>query len=77
MPADKNYSYSDGDQYYTWSPDSKWLLVSFGNPERLFTPEVGLVSGAAAPREAVLLFLRTFMIDRSPSTLCCRPASQP
>ena len=44
MPADKNYSYSDGDQYYTWSPDSKWLLVSFGNPERLFTPEVGLVS---------------------------------
>lgn len=44
MPADKNYSYADGDQYYTWSPDSKWLLVSFGNPERMFTPEVGLVS---------------------------------
>lgn len=44
MPADRNYSYADGDQYYTWSPDSKWLLVSFGNPERMFTPEVGLVS---------------------------------
>lgn len=44
LPADKNYSYSDGDQYYSWSPDSKWLLVSFGNPERIFTPEVGLVS---------------------------------
>lgn len=44
MTADKNYSYADGDQYYSWSPDSKWLLVSFGNPERMFTPEVGLVS---------------------------------
>lgn len=44
LPADKNYSYADGDQYYTWSPDSKWLLVTFGNPERMFTPEVGLVS---------------------------------
>lgn len=44
LPADKNYSYADGDQYYSWAPDSKWLLVSFGNPERLFTPEVGLVS---------------------------------
>jgi hypothetical protein len=36
-------------------------------------PGVGLGSGAAVPREAgvVLLFLRAFMIDRSPSTLCC------
>jgi Tol biopolymer transport system component/C-terminal processing protease CtpA/Prc len=44
MTPDKNYSYADGDQYYSWSPDSKWLLVTFGNPERIFTPEVGLVS---------------------------------
>jgi Tol biopolymer transport system component/C-terminal processing protease CtpA/Prc len=44
LPADKNYSYADGDQYYTWSPDSKWFLVSFGNPERIFTPEVGLIA---------------------------------
>ena len=44
MPADRNYSYADGDQYYTWSPDSKWLLVQFGPKERMFTPEVGLVS---------------------------------
>jgi Tol biopolymer transport system component len=44
LPADKNYSYSDGDQYYQWSPDSKWFLVQFGMPERLFTPEVGLIS---------------------------------
>jgi tricorn protease len=44
MPADKNYSYSDGDQYYQWSPDGKWFLVQFGYPERLFTPEVGMVA---------------------------------
>ncbi len=44
LAADKNYSYADGDQYYQWSPDSKWLLVQFGPPERIFTPEVGLIS---------------------------------
>ena len=44
LPADKNYSYSDGDQYYTWSPDSKWFLVQFAPPQRMFTPEVGLVA---------------------------------
>jgi tricorn protease len=44
MPADRNYSYADGDQYYQWSPDGKWFLVQFGAPERVFSPEVGLVS---------------------------------
>ena len=44
LPADKNYSYSDGDQYYQWSPDGKWFLVQFGYPARMFVPEVGLVS---------------------------------
>jgi Tol biopolymer transport system component/C-terminal processing protease CtpA/Prc len=44
LPADKNYSYADGDQYYQWSPDSKWFLVMFGPAERIFTPEVGLVA---------------------------------
>lgn len=44
MPADVNYSYADGDQYYQWSPDGKWFLVQYGYPERLFTPEIGLVS---------------------------------
>jgi|CryBogDrversion2_1035201.scaffolds.fasta_scaffold00306_5 tricorn protease len=43
-PANVNYSYADGDQYYTWSPDSKWFLVQFSYPDRVFTPEVGLVS---------------------------------
>jgi tricorn protease len=44
MPADKNYSYADGDQYYQWSPDGKWFLVQFGYPERIFTSQVGLVA---------------------------------
>jgi len=44
MPAEHNYSYADGDQYYRWSPDSKWLLVQFGLPERVMSSEVGLVA---------------------------------
>jgi len=44
MPGNVNYSYADGDQYYQWSPDSKWFLVQFSYPDRIFSPEVGLVS---------------------------------
>lgn len=44
LAAENNYSYADGDQYYSWSPDSNWLLVQFGPKERIFTPEVGLVA---------------------------------
>jgi tricorn protease len=44
MPASVNYSYADGDQYYQWSPDGKWFLVNFAFPDRIFSPEVGLVS---------------------------------
>ena len=44
MPAEVNYSYADGDQYYSWSPDGKWFLVQFGYPERVEIPQVGLVS---------------------------------
>jgi len=44
MPSGVNYSYADGDQYYQWSPDSKWFLVQFSHPDRIFTPEVGLVA---------------------------------
>lgn len=43
MPSDKNYSYSDGDQYFDWSPDSKWLLVEFLHPDQWIT-QCGLVS---------------------------------
>ena len=34
LPGDKNYSYADGDQWYAWSPDSKWFLVDFIHTEQ-------------------------------------------
>jgi Tol biopolymer transport system component/C-terminal processing protease CtpA/Prc len=40
-----NYSYSDGDQYYTWSPDSKYLLVQFFEFGRWNT-DIGLVAAS-------------------------------
>ncbi len=43
MPAHKNYSYSDGDQWYQWSPDSKWFLVEFYQDYQ-WVSNVGLVS---------------------------------
>ena len=46
LPAKYNYSYADGDQYYQWSPDGKWFLVQFGQPERVMQDEVGLVAAS-------------------------------
>ncbi len=37
-----NYSYSDGDQWYQWSPDGKWFLTAF-SPHHWVINEVGLV----------------------------------
>ncbi|MDF1696172.1 MAG: S41 family peptidase [Saprospiraceae bacterium] len=42
---DQSYSYSDGDQHYEWSPDSKWFLVNF-LPEKRWTDQIGLVSAS-------------------------------
>jgi tricorn protease len=40
-----NYSYSDGDQYYQWSPDSKWFLVDFiPKGGQIFVGEIGLIA---------------------------------
>lgn len=38
-----NYSYQDGDQYFTWSPDSKWLAVQYMAYERWNT-DIGLLN---------------------------------
>ena len=45
-----NYSYSDGDQYFAWSPDSKWIVAEFFEFERWNT-DIGLIhaSGKEAP----------------------------
>jgi len=42
LPGDMNYSYSDGDQWYEWSPDGRWFAVQFLSPTR-WSSEVGLV----------------------------------
>jgi tricorn protease len=42
LAGNLNYSYEDGDQWFDWSPDGKWFLVSFLNSERWIT-EAGLV----------------------------------
>ena len=42
LAGDKNYSYSDGDQWFDWAPDGKWFAVQFNDPHR-WSPEVGLV----------------------------------
>ncbi|MEZ4759908.1 MAG: S41 family peptidase [Flavobacteriales bacterium] len=42
LPADRNYSYADGDQWYQWSPDSKWFVVQFLHPGQ-WTDQVGIV----------------------------------
>ncbi len=64
MPAEYNYSYSDGDQWYQWSPDSKWFLVSFGSKERIFWGEVGLVN--ASGKEAIINLTQSGYADMVP-----------
>jgi tricorn protease len=43
LPGDLNYSYSDGDQWYEWSPDGKTIAVQFLSPAR-WSSEVGIVN---------------------------------
>ena len=42
LPGDLNYSYSDGDQWYEWSPDGRSFAVQFLSPGRWST-EVGII----------------------------------
>ncbi len=37
LPGNKNYSYADGDQWFDWSPDSKYLLVHSLDPNQWIT----------------------------------------
>lgn len=50
LPGNLNYSYSDGDQYFAWSPDSRYLLSHYFEYERWKT-DIGLidVTGKEAP----------------------------
>ncbi|NOZ13656.1 MAG: peptidase S41 [Acidobacteria bacterium] len=42
LPGRYNFSYTDGDQWYDWSPDGKWFLVQFQN-DTYFSTEMGLI----------------------------------
>jgi Tol biopolymer transport system component/C-terminal processing protease CtpA/Prc len=44
LPEGKNYSYADGDQDFTWSPDGKWILLAFDPPSYGGIREVGLLA---------------------------------
>jgi tricorn protease len=41
--GDRNYSYTDGDQWFDWSPDGRFFLVTFLQEGR-YSDEVGLVN---------------------------------
>ena len=44
LGPEHNYSYSDGDMYFAWSPDSRYLAADYGAPERVaFFSNVGLL----------------------------------
>jgi tricorn protease len=42
LPADRNYSYSDDDLWFDWSPDGQWILVPFLQTGR-WSDEIGIV----------------------------------
>jgi len=43
-PAGRNYSYSDGDQEFRWTPDGKWLFFAFDPQPLGGIQEVGLLA---------------------------------
>ncbi|WP_050813305.1 PD40 domain-containing protein [Aquimarina agarivorans] len=56
MPGNNNYSYSDGDQFYEWSPDSNWFLVNYLRDGQ-WIDQAGLVN--ASGKEPVINLLPT------------------
>jgi tricorn protease len=58
-----NYSYSDGDQWFDWSPDGRWFLVSMLSNGR-WSPEVGLVD--AQGKQTVTNLTNSGYEDASP-----------
>ncbi|MEZ4924126.1 MAG: S41 family peptidase [Crocinitomicaceae bacterium] len=49
MDGSYSYSYTDGDQYFKWAPDSKWLLVQFFEFDRWST-DIGLVKATGGEK---------------------------
>lgn len=49
MAGTYQYSYADGDQFFDWSPDSKWILATFLDKSR-WRSEIGLIDGAGGKK---------------------------
>jgi len=43
LPAKYAYSYSDGDQFFAWSPDSKWLAIQYLSHKR-WNEDIGIIA---------------------------------
>ena len=43
LPAKYNYSYTDGDQSFEWSPDGRWILAQFFEEGGWQHPDIALV----------------------------------
>ena len=56
FPARFNYSYSDGDLQFHWSPDSRWLAADYAPRGYYFYGDIGLApaDGSAPPRDISL-----------------------
>jgi Tol biopolymer transport system component/C-terminal processing protease CtpA/Prc len=54
LPAGQNFSYADGDQSYTWSPDSKWIITR-SNMGRYGTNELILFKADGSDKEGTNL----------------------
>jgi tricorn protease len=49
LPADRTFSYEDDDLWFSWSPDSRWILAPFLQTGR-WSHEIGLLdAGGAQP----------------------------
>lgn len=63
LPGTVNYSYVDGDQWFTWSPDGQWLMITYLSPGR-YSDEVGLVSSDG--KGEIINLTRSGYEDRAP-----------
>lgn len=56
FPARFNYSYSDGDVNFHWSPDSRWLVADYAPRGYYFNKDIGIApaDASAPPRDISL-----------------------
>jgi len=56
FPGSYNYSYSDGDIHFAWSPDSNWITADYAARGYYFYTDIGVApaDGSAPPRDIAL-----------------------